>query len=240
MLDEVCDSIFERCSGPDAVPGRIVWCPVGNVEEVPRVLDVERATPTDHFATKFSIVQMGAGHFKERTRLPVKSLTLQGTEELLIAKAKKRPCVVVSSPNTDFADHETVPEIKRKRHLWNGAVLLAPLYGLETAADGQGFPPVMVARIKALLYSQFIHIPQKCPKSGISMRKDAIVRLDRMFSAVPAARAVEMEDYKLAEEPLALLLAMARVRLGGEPTDALSLVMELAREALPDAAVPPS
>lgn len=239
MLDQLCDRLFEVCSGSDAVQGRLIWCPVGNVEEVPRVLDVERSSPTDHYATKFDIVQLdGDRHFRTKTKLPMKAMSLADTEELLISKAKKRPCFVLSAANTDFSDHASHPATAKKRHLWNGAVLLAPLYGLATLGDTAGFPPVMVARIKAMLYNQFMHVPRECPKTKLTIGKESVVRLDRIFSAVPTARAVHMDDIRLAEEPLSLLLALARERLAGGVDAQLETMREILKETLPDEAVP--
>lgn len=238
MLDQICNQIFEKCSGPEPLPGRIVWHPVANLEEVPRVLEVERASPTEHYATNFQIAQMDVGHFKDKEKLPIKLLKLQGTEELLISKAKKRPCVVLSLPNTGFADHSKRPEISRKRHLWDGAVLLAPLYGIETAGDDRGFPPIMVARIKAMLYNQFFHVPKTCHLTRIGMSQESIIRLDRIFSALPAARAMHMEDYRLSNEPLQLLLATAQERIGGQTDGNLTMVRDLLDGALPDEARP--
>ena len=144
MIEQVCERIFEKCDGFGV--GHLVWSPVPHLEEVPRILDVERASSEAHYATKFSIVQLGINHFKARQKLPVKALSLGDTEELLIAKAKKRPCVVLCAGNTQFADAPLTNELRKRGHLQDQSMVLAPIYG--TAADEMqtGFPPIMAAR----------------------------------------------------------------------------------------------
>jgi len=90
---QVFERFFEDLSGDAAppAPGHLYWVPVPETQEVPRVLDVQRATPDEHWATVFEITEIGNHHFKTRNRLPIKKLDLGETEELLIAKAKKCP-----------------------------------------------------------------------------------------------------------------------------------------------------
>lgn len=235
MIDQLCERIYEKCKGVGV--GHLVWAPVPQLEEVPRILEVERARSEDHYATKFSIVQMDAEHFKQRQKLPVKLLALGDTEELLIAKAKKRPCVILSADNTDIADAAAAKELARRKHLRDQAMVLAPIYGIATGDMPQGFPPIMTARIQAFLYSQFFFLPKSCPKTGLGMDKEGILRLDRVFSATPT-RGVHPMDIKLADEPLMLLLAQLRERFSGIEDESLKMVRELLREQLPAEARP--
>ncbi len=235
MIEQVCECIFEKCQGFDV--GHLVWAPVPHLEEVPRILDVERASSEEHFATKFSIVQVTAQHFKARQKLPVKMLSLGGTEELLISKAKKRPCVILSARNTAFADESSVKELRLLRHLRDGAMILAPIYGIAGPDAPRGFPPIMTARIRAFLYRQFFFLPQKCPKSGLSLAKEGVVRLDRLFAATPT-RGLEPMGIKVAEEPMMLMLAILRERFGGVEDEYLKIVRDLLLENLPKEARP--
>ena len=235
MIEAICDRVFEAASGLGV--GHFVWCPVPHLEEVPRILEVERASSEAHFATKFEIVQMGGDHFKRKSKLPIKALALGETEELLISKAKKRPCIVVSAQNTTFEDEAIVNELRKRRHLRDNSMILAPLYGLAIPDEPKGFPPIMVARIRAFLYNQFFYLPQSCPKTRVSIGKESIVRLDRLFATSPS-RGVTAMDKKLSEEPLLLLLAVLRERLGGKEDENLSLVRELLFEQLPEPARP--
>jgi hypothetical protein len=97
----------------------------------------------------------------------------------------------------------------------------------------------MTARIQAFLYRQFFFLPRKCPKSGIALAKEGVVRLDRVFAATPTRGSVPM-GIKLAEEPLLLMLAVTRERFGGAEDENLKTVREILLEALPEDARPKS
>lgn len=237
MIEEICDGLYETSKG--IAVGHFVWCPVPHLEEVPRILEVERAASEDHHATKFEIVQVSSDHFKSKQKLPIKRLSLSDTEELLISKAKKRPCLVVASNNTTFTDDSTVAELKGRRHLQDESMILAPIYGAAAPENEKGFPPIMVARIKVFLYNQFFYLPKTCLKSKISFEKDGIVRLDRLFPASPNRGVISM-DKKLAEEPLLLLMAVLRERFGDTQDENLRTVRELLYETLPEDCRPKS
>jgi hypothetical protein len=235
MIEDICDAIYESAKG--VAPGQLIWSPVPQLDEVPRILEVDRASSTEHYATKFEIVQVGSSHFRSKQKLPVKLLSLDSTEELLIAKAKLRPCIVVSETNTAFGDKAVLAEVGKRPHLQDHSMIVAPIFGVATAEDPKGFPPIMVARIKALLYSQFFYLPKKCPKTGISVPKEGIVRLDRLFATL-LSRGVDVITTRLAEEPRLLLLAMLRERFGGPKDANLQMVRDLLISALPPEARP--
>ncbi|MHB8253895.1 MAG: hypothetical protein ACYDEV_09405 [Acidiferrobacter sp.] len=175
---------------------------------------------------------------RTKSKLPVKALALGKTEELLISKAKKRPCLVVACDNTSYTDKTVAAELHGRRHLQDSSMILAPIYGIASPENETGFPPVMVARIRALLYTQFFFVPKTCPTTGIALAKEGIIRLDRLFPASPN-RGISPMNIKLAEEPLDLLMAMLRARFGAPPSDSLRAVQEILYEVLPDDCRPP-
>ena len=118
-------------------------------------------------------------------------------------------------------------------------MVLAPVSGTAFDEMQTGFPPVMTARIRAFLYNQFFYLPKTCPKTRLSIGKDGIVRLDRLFAATPTRGLVPM-DVKLAAEPMLLLLAVVRERFGGGEDENLKLVRELLLDALPSEVRPAS
>lgn len=231
MIEEIVDAVYEKANGIGV--GHFVWCPVPHLEEVPRILEVERASSEAHYASKFRIVQLDGNHFKEKRKLPIKSLSLQDTEELLISKAKKRPCVVVACHNTAFKDATVTTELRGRKHLQDDSMILAPIYGTATLEDENGFPPKMVARIRVFLYNQFFYLPKACPKNRISFGKEGIVRLDRLFPAAPN-RGVSPMDMRLSGEPLALFMAQLRERLGAPVHENLQTVREILLDTLPE------
>ena len=112
-------------------------------------------------------------------------------------------------------------------------MLLAPLYGVATLHDEQGFPPKMVARIRVFLYSQFFYLPRKCPKGNHDFGQEGVARLDRIIAASPS-RGVESMGVRLAHEPLKLLMAQVRERFGASESEELNLVRQLLESSLPE------
>jgi hypothetical protein len=114
-------------------PGDIYWVPVPYIEEVPRVLDVRRADPRDHQSIEYEIQQVQPHHFTERPgRLPIKLLTLHATEELLIAKAKRRPAVVLCSNCVNPIAGLSRQEERLGKSLARNCHIVAPLYSTST------------------------------------------------------------------------------------------------------------
>ena len=86
------------------VVGQFCWIASPHIDRIPRVMDVEREKPNEHLATKFKIRNMTDQDFRKKQKLPIISLTLRETEELLIQKAKKRLAITVAAENTIFSD----------------------------------------------------------------------------------------------------------------------------------------
>ena len=234
MINDVCRSIYEFHRQDIPVVGKIVWYPVGYLEQNPRILDVERASPTDHNDARYEIVQIGRGHYRDRGRLPVHGLNLGYTEELLIARSKKRPCIIVSVKNSEIHDFMKIPEIARRPHLWDNAVTLAPMYSIDaaigTSSKSHGIPHVMIDRIKLFQYNQFMYLPAKCTSSGVDLKQDHVIRIDRLFSALLSPVAVEFKQYKLSKESLNILHEVIKEHSDGVSSEYLEVIRELAMQ----------
>ena len=86
------------------VVGQFCWVAARHPDKIPRIMEVERADPKEHFATKFKIRNMNDQDFRKKDKLPIQSLNLRETEELLIQRAKKRLAITVVAENTIFDD----------------------------------------------------------------------------------------------------------------------------------------
>ena len=215
--------------------GQFCWIPIVHLEVIPRILDVKRSDPTEHFATSFKIKSMDERDFRKKLRLPIKMLNLRETEELIIHRAKKRPAVIITMINTIFEDIDKILKTLGRRHLQQGECFFAlPLYGIEKENHGGGFPEVMVARIKALLYDQFFYFP----KGKSALLHDSVGRLDRIHPIIYHYKVCELNPYALSPEALSVLLGMIRHFFGSEREELLETVRELARETLPEEALP--
>lgn len=229
---KLSDDTFRRAS----VIGQFCWVPVTHLDPVPRILDVERVDPQEHFATKFSIRNMTDGDFKKKTRLPIKALSLRETEELIIHRAKRRPAIIISGETTIFDDVKTLLQQMGRKHLQEETLIVAPLYSVESGDHEGGFPPVMVARIRALMYKQFFF----CPKGNSPLTVDSIMRLDRLHAVVPNYPAYVPEPCSLSTEALGVLMSMLRSLFGAKEEADFEALKSLVFESLPDEAKPKS
>jgi hypothetical protein len=216
-------------TGAAPEPGHLFWVPTPNVDEVPRILDVERATPTEHEITGYEICEIAKHHFSRRERLPIKRLTLGDTEELLIAKAKKRLVVILISIASDGIG--TLPDGTQRRlakHLEKPSYLVAPLYSTSSIMEPGTFGPILVARIRALQYLHFFCLPDENHPD----RPRSIVRLDRVFPTY-LGRGSEPAGEKIHEEPFEIILSQLSILSGAVYREPYDLARELVQDALP-------
>ncbi len=227
---QVFDNFYESVpAGTAPEPGHLYWVPTPNVDEVPRILDVERATATEHEVTSYEIREVAKHHFTKRERLPIKRLNLGETEELLIAKAKKRLVVVLASISSDGIG--TLPDGTQRRlakHLEKPSYLVAPLFSTTTIMDPGTFGPTLVARIRALKYLHFFCLPDKAHPD----RPRSIVRLDRIFPTY-LGRGSEPAGDKIHEEPFEIILSQFSILSGAVYREPYDLARELVQDALP-------
>jgi hypothetical protein len=228
VIDPFYQTLDPKIPKNRPVVGQFCWIAAPHVEKAPRIMEVEREKPTEHYATKFKIRNMTDQDFRKKQKLPIWSLTLRETEELVIQKAKKRLAITVAAENTIFDDIKE--NVAGREHLQEENILVLPLYGIESAGHETGFPPVMVARIRALMYRQFFYCPYKAPVY------EAVVRLDRIQPIIPHHPGWTPENVALSEDALSVLMSMLREYFGGQPDGDMRALRDLVQEALPDAA----
>jgi hypothetical protein len=210
--------------------GQICWIVSPYINEIPQILTVERNKSEEHHEFKFDLRNVDPDNdfkpSKERT-LPIKYLSLESTEELIIQKAKKRPAIIISS------DLDAFPEITKllrqygKKHLQEDSLFLIPCYSVETQDDRHGFPSAMVARIRCLLYRQFFYIPYHTP-----LKSESIARLDRIQVIVGKHRAaIEPTDICLSDDVFQLFLAQFIFCVSGIEEKEFAAIRSLVKEA---------
>jgi len=214
--------------------GQLCWAPILHVNKIPMLMEVERADPKEHHATKFRIRNLAETDFRGRGKLPIKSLNLRETDELFINKANKRPAIIVWGSPIIFEDIKKLLRRMGKGHLQEYCLVLIPIYNIEKADHPGGFPPIMVSRIKALMYNQFFYCPG-VTDIGVT---EGVARLDRIQIILPTDRAVyDPLPIALSDDALAVLLSMLRSWFGSVEED-LNAYKELLRETLPAEALP--
>jgi hypothetical protein len=236
IIDPFYQKLDPNLSAKAPQVGQIVQVVSPHPEVIPRILDVERADPKEHWATKFDIraVDMRVD-FRKKERLPINMLSLGLTEEVLIQTAKLRFAIVLSAGVTIFDDVAKELKTAGRPHLQQPFVMVAPVYGIQTDQHTGGFPPKMVARIRALMYKQFFY----CPSKNSPLPLDSVARLDRMHPVLHTSvagvksTAFVPTDYALSPEALGVLMGMLRELFGSVDEPDLKTVRDLAMEALP-------
>ena len=128
--------------------GQIAWIPTPFAADIPQIMEVERQSPDDHFASKFQIRNMKESDFRKKQKLPIKLLNLGETEELVVARSKLRPCVVLKVGQTSFLDLTKALKQAGKGHLEKEDLAAIPIYSVEKQDGDTGFPVVMVRESK--------------------------------------------------------------------------------------------
>lgn len=212
--------------------GQIVFTPVAFTEKRHNLYDVRRsdATAHDSVSFKFRALDDTLDFRKKADRLPIKALALGETEELLAVKAKMRPCLVVARLDR-LGDINTLPDgVQRNKALnsFNAIYLLAPIYSISHGSKVTIFGPVMTARIKCMMYPEFIYAPQNPPL----FLTPKIIRLDSMFWGHLIACTEPCTTY-LSKEMMAICWAQIKMISGEQPSQDYSDLRELLLSALP-------
>lgn len=220
--------------------GQIAWPPVPYTWAIPQIMEVERESPEEHFASKFKIEQMSGRHFKKRQKLPIKLLQLEETEELVVSRCKCRPVLLIVPSHTKHPDLSGTLKKMGKSHLEDEFVAVIPLYHVQTEDTETGFPEILISRVKALMYNQFFFCIQQ--ESGLPF--NSIARLDRLFFVRPISPTVEPTDAALAEEAVVALLNLLRLSLAlsidEKDFQDFQALRQLALETLPESARRPA
>src|SRR5688500_11770126 len=126
VIDPFYESIDLKTLNNRPVVGQFCRIAAPHIDKIARIMEVEREGPPEHYATKFKIRNMTNQDFRKKQKLPVISLTLRETEELMIQRAKKRLAVIVAAENTLFDDIKET--IGGREHLQEENILVLPLY----------------------------------------------------------------------------------------------------------------
>jgi len=198
------------------VAGQIAFVPCIFLNEVPLLVECERASPTDHFNVKMKIRNANiSSDFKQKSKLPIAGLSgLGSTEELLAAKAKLRPCILISRVATEVSEDE-VGSVAKKSHFNKPNGIFLPLFGVQSQNHQKGIPQEMRSRVDSLMYKQFFYFPQWriAASKKYAAGDESVGRLDKLFAASLHAQGMLVTDIKISDEVLVLLRAWASLYL---------------------------
>jgi hypothetical protein len=221
---------------PDPVIGQICWAPILHIDTIPRVFELERHHKTEHEYVNYNIRNMKHDDFTGRNRLPLKLLKLRERQEAIIHGASKRPCILLHYGETIYNDLDSVLAKMARTHLQRkNNMLLLPLYGVQDEKEHfGGFPPVMVARIRAMLYDQFLFFPG----DGTALQKDSISRFDGLQSLVNHFPACDFKNYKVTADFFAVIIGMLKRWFNLEVDQDFNALVEICNATCPEDALP--
>jgi hypothetical protein len=210
--------------------GQIVYSPVLEVTNRCWIGDVKRVDSYAHDKVEMHIRKQTDEDFKQKDRLPIKALSLDAFHELVLTRAKCRPCVIIG--RSDKFDISKLPVGVEKNKALNAVLqqfILAPLYSISTPEKTTAFGATITARIKCLMYPQFFYMP----KHGVAVKKDSILRLDHIF-VNPLVAGVNSTTSVVKEKILAFIHEQLKMLTGKVPTENFIQSRELLLECLPN------
>jgi hypothetical protein len=217
--------------GKEVVVGQIVYAPVSDTNPRHKVADVVRSNATAHDSAelRFRPVDDNTDFRQKPGRLPLAALQLGDTEELLVTKGKQRPCLVLAM--SDGVPTSTLPEGAQRnkgQHAFHAVYCVAPLFSCSTGTKATAFGPVMAARIKCLMYPEFVYLTKKEP----ALDCDSVARLDRIFWTHLQC-ATRPQNVFASDSLMEIAWNQLRVMAREQPSDTYSELRELMIDVLP-------
>lgn len=220
-----------RKAGSEIDVGQIVFSPVADTNPRHKVADVVRSNATSHDSAEltFRPVDDRTDFRQKPGRLPLAALQLGDTEELIVTKGKQRPCLVLAKsagvPTSSLPQGE---QRNKGQHAFKPIYCVAPLFSCSTGGKTTAFGPMMAARIKCLMYPEFVYLTKKEP----ALDCDSIVRLDRMFWTHLQC-ATRPQDAFVSDSFVEIAWNQVRMMAGEQPTETYSELREMMLDILP-------
>lgn len=233
-LGTLVGGFYDPAKKASAVPevGQIAYCPVIEQDRRLRIAEVRRVDSYAHTEVVLHIREQKDSDFRGKdARTPIKGLGLDRTQEIIIAKGKMRPCVVLAKcDGVDPATIQHEPQRKLATSL-HPAYLLAPIFSVSTVDDLGVFGPIMSARVRCCMYPEFFYLP----RSGGILKVPGVARLDRMFLQAPhPGLGFEGTELFLIPQIFAVLRAQLAEIFTGSTEEELKDIRGLMAGCLPD------
>lgn len=198
-IQSLCDGAWwTRTEKPMLDRGRLIKTFIAHVDQEPQVLVVEgRTDPTAHAKANYRVEPLNIKAPARRPSIPVAALPEDKGERRVVYKGKVRPALVLATEAT-----EVERDIVSGGARWQTAktLLVAPYYGADRDGSRGGWNPKFVDRIKRGTYPQYV-----CDKLPIGGPSESILRLDQLQAVGKSSNAIEVTDYKLSENALAMI-----------------------------------
>lgn len=198
--------------------GALIFAFVPHVDQLPYTFEpLGRTEATQHDTAILQVAPLRVQQPLKQTQLPVAAMTLNSGEVWAAYRAKKRPCLALSSGGRP-ADEKLTRGMAR--HSTAPTVLAAPYYGATRDGARGGYNPVFVERIRHCEYPQFLwdSLPVRGPD-------ESILRLDHLQPIGTHYNSYEVSEYKLGDNALKLVDELIHQLIWAEiPEDSLTAV----------------
>ncbi len=232
MFDELLEDIYEPVKDCNRCPSKLVesqlaWVPTCFLDPIPKIMDVQRAVAGGHDTVSFTIRALGEQDFKHKDRLPIHHLKLNSTEEVIVKRAKRRPCILLSKNRLNDSPELKEQLVGKKKHILTNDMVFLPLYSVQREGSDSGFSLEIYDRIRKMCYSHFIALPDCPSKLGQHPIKKSVVRLDRIFSTACHHHSIIPIDIKLSEEFFLIFIDIVKEHFTGVECPELSEFRQL-------------
>lgn len=239
-LSQIISPFYRKLSDDEKkaqpVSGQVCRIPSIFLDPVPLVIEAHRLDDRDHAVADITIRNLKVSDYGRKDTLPIKKLNVAAGEELLAVKSKRRRAIILP-PDTYISEsvNKLLPSMGKKHLQERHTLLTLPMYSAQVDGFGSGFPQIMVARIKTLMYPQYFYLPP----DNRHTQKECVLRFDRAQVIVSKDPAVlQLLEYVIVDEAFEMLLShfMRWLKLPSDTAyyEAYKTVLELLETTLPD------
>lgn len=179
--------------------GQLLLGYVHHVDQIPMALVAKgRTEATSHDLANCKIIPVNTKNIFERSQIPVASLPCYSRELRTVYRAKKKPVLLIASPNEEPPRHLMKDKPK---HLTNPTALIAPYYGRDDTGSRSGYTQAFVNRVRCCEYPQFMW--DMLPLEG---SHESILRLDHLLPMSTHYIAYKKTGWRLSQEAFELVM----------------------------------
>lgn len=173
--------------------GQLVWAYMPYVDMLPYVLISEGRAggSTQHDLANYKVEQLRIGtNYTKTDQLPVAGMPVYNGEIRTLAKAKKRPAIILSSNGNELERSLTLGMPGWQK---NATVIVAPYYGADHSGSRAGFPEAFVKKVYQGEYPQFMM--DKLPLSGTD---ESVLYLSHMQAIGKHHNTIQKTNFRLS------------------------------------------
>ena len=195
----VPETWWEKSRETEPVKGSLIYAFVPHVDQVPHTLKpLGRKDAANHHEAKIEIAPLAVNAPRQKEPLPVAALSLSQGELWAAYRAKKRPCLVLKTPEQEV---KKGLRIGMSGKATAPTYIVAPYYGADKDGKRAGYNQELVERICHAEYPQFMvdFLPLGGPVASI-------LRFDHIQPIGLTYKSYENTGYVLSEEAVSMFL----------------------------------